>query len=238
MFKFKQFTICQDRCAMKVGTDGVLLGAWAPLSPIIPKERLLDIGTGTGLVAIMCAQRTTKDTIIDAIEIDPSAAEQAAQNVAQTPFAERVKIRCSSLQEYHTEEKYSHIVCNPPFFINSLKCPNTERNTARHTDSLSFVTLIDYAYSLLLNNGSLSVIIPHDSVEEFSNNAVNRGFALSLFTHVYPTAQSKTPKRALLYFIKTTDEIHPLHSNLTIELSRHIYTPEYIALTKDFYQKF
>ena len=137
-FKFKQFTIWHDKCAMKVGTDGALLGAWAA-----PKEarNILDIGTGTGLVALMLAQRC--QAFIDAIDIDADACLQAEENVARSPFADRIRVHCCALNDFHPSapSHYDLIVSNPPYFHQALKCPDPKRNRARHTDTLSLEEL-------------------------------------------------------------------------------------------------
>ena len=132
MFAFKKFVIHQDHCAMKVGTDGVLLGSWANGG-----KRILDIGTGTGLIALMMAQRYT-DAIIDAVEIDHDAALQAYENVSNTEFANRIKIVETAIQHHSTQDKYNAIVSNPPFFIDSLLNPNAQRSTARHACTLKY----------------------------------------------------------------------------------------------------
>ena len=257
MFKFKQFTIHQDRTAMKVGTDGVLLGAWAPIASTANK--LLDIGTGTGLIALMLAQRLTqckmqnaKCTIdaeksnlwrenhelkIDAIDIDLSSIEQATENIKNSPFALYITTHHTSLQEHTTTEKYDAIVCNPPYFVASLKCPDANRTQARHTDSLSFDDLLQHSARLLNSEGSLSVILPINEGHQLIELAPKYEFTLTQLVHVHPTPTSE-PKRLLMHFIKqNTKKSSILNSKLTIELARHQYTPEYIALTKNFYLK-
>ena len=138
-FQFKKFTIAQDRCAMKVGTDGVLLGAWARGG-----KRVLDIGTGTGLVALMMAQRFT-DAVVDAVEIDHDTAGQAMENVSSSPFANRVKVFAKALQDFEPDTPYDCIVTNPPFFSNSLLAPDSSRTMARHTVALSFADILAFA---------------------------------------------------------------------------------------------
>ena len=257
MFKFKQFTIHQDRTAMKVGTDGVLLGAWAPIAPTANK--LLDIGTGTGLIALMLAQRLTqckmqnaKCTIdaeksnlwrenhelkIDAIDIDLSSIEQATENIKNSLFALYITTHHTSLQEHTTTEKYDAIVCNPPYFVASLKCPDASRTQARHTDTLSFDDLLQHSARLLNSEGSLSVILPINEGHQLIELAPKYEFTLTQLVHVHPTPTSE-PKRLLMHFIKqSTKNSSILNSKLTIELARHQYTPEYIALTKNFYLK-
>ena len=265
MFKFKQFTIHQDRTAMKVGTDGVLLGAWAPISP--NAQRLLDIGTGTGLIALMLAQRFSKQSQdpkycppvlegraqqaegvintlnsqlnIDAIDIDQSSIEQAAENIKNSPFAKYITTYYTSLQDYNPEEKYDAIVCNPPYFVASLKCPDAGRTQARHTDSLSFDDLLSHSARLLNDGGSLSVILPVTEGNQLIALAPQYGFTLTQLVHVLPTPTSQ-PKRLLIHFIKKSTVYNQqsiVNGQLIIELARHQYTPEYIALTRDFYLK-
>lgn len=243
MFQFKQFTIHQDCTAMKVGTDGVLLGAWAPIST--NACRLLDIGTGTGLIALMLAQRQLSNTTINpdylkiiAIDIDKPSIEQATENIKNSQFAQYITTHLSPLQEYHTEEKFDAIVCNPPYFVESLKCPDTARTQARHTDSLSFDELLQHSERLLCTNGSLSVILPVNEGNKLIELAHKYGFSLTNLVNVYPTPTS-APKRLLMHFIKniTNSSLAQSNSSLVIELARHQYTPEYIALTRDFYLK-
>ena len=240
MFQFKQFTIHQDRTAMKVGTDGVLLGAWAPIAP--QATRLLDIGTGTGLIALMLAQRLEQRLPhIDAIDIDQSSIEQAAENIVNSPFAKYITTYHSSLQDHNPEAKYDAIVCNPPYFVASLKCPDAQRTQARHTDSLSFNDLLQHSARLLNDGGSLSVVLPVNEGNQLIELAPKYGFSLTHLTKVHPTPTAP-PKRLLLQFVIRNSQLNHSsllisHSSLTIELARHQYTPEYISLTRDFYLK-
>ncbi len=236
MFKFKQFTIHQDRTAMKVGTDGVLLGAWAPISPTA--HRILDIGTGTGLIALMLAQRYPSLNIT-AIDIDKSSIEQATENIKNSPFAQYITTHHTSLQDYNPKEKYDAIVCNPPYFVASLKCPDSQRTQARHTDSLSFDELLSHSARLLNDEGSLSVILPVTEGNQLIALASQYGFTLTQQVHVLPTPTS-APKRLLMHFTKKSmvnSQQSIVNSQLIIELARHQYTPEYITLTRDFYLK-
>ena len=161
-FQFKKFTIRHDKCAMKVGTDAVLLGAWADITAC---KNILDIGTGTGIIALMLAQRCFAN--IDAIDIDTDAYSQAKENVAASPFAERINVIHASCSEYTgscAREKYDLIVSNPPYFINSLKCPDNKRSVARHTDSLSLFELIDDSCSLLSLSGRIALVLPYEQL--------------------------------------------------------------------------
>lgn len=162
-FKFKQFTVYQDRCAMKVGTDGTLLGAW---TDVTKSRTILDIGTGTGLIALMLAQRSLT-TQITAIDIDIDSVMQAESNVALSPWCDRVKVFCSSLQDFNGSG-YDTIVSNPPYFVNSLKCPNGHRTLARHTASLSYKDLFDGVTRMLSDDGEFSVIIPFDCRDQMN----------------------------------------------------------------------
>ena len=202
-FTFKQFHITDDHTAMKVGTDGVLLGAWANGG-----LRILDIGTGTGLIALMMAQRFPTAQI-DAIEIDKGALEDARFNVSQSPYNDRINILNSSLQDYipysETQEEgiYDAIVCNPPYFINSLKNPLQQRTTARHTDSLSHQELIYHSKRLLKPNGTLSIIIPSNNKDILEAEAIFNGLSILKITNI-KTKSSKPAKRCLIEFGKDT----------------------------------
>lgn len=192
-FQFKQFMVSQDRCAMKVGTDGVLLGAWAHGG-----SHILDIGTGTGIIALMMAQRFPK-ALVDAIEIDSEAAHQAVENVARSPFADRIKVVETSLQQFKPDEPYDVIVTNPPFFARSLKSPDDSRRLARQTDSLPFSAIFAFAKENLVVDGELSAIIPTDYLEEFSQEAFMRGMFLSR-QYAVKTVERKPAKRTLVAF--------------------------------------
>ena len=231
-FKFKQFAVYHDKCAMKVGTDGVLLGAWATISR---KKNILDVGTGSGLISLMLAQRTKAFPLIDAIDIEADAVVQAVINVDNSPFG---NIRCieTSLQDFTLMpcRKYDLIVSNPPFFSSSLKSPEKKRTLARHTDTLPIEELFLHSKSLLnQEEGILSIIYPYTEKKYLLELAGKTGLSVSRITNVIPTADS-TPKRVLMEFsIKPVSNI--IENNLTIEKGRHIYTDEFIDLVKDFY---
>lgn len=227
-FRFKQFTIHQDACAMKVGTDGVLLGV---LADVTSANNLLDIGTGTGLVALMLAQR--KPTLqIDAIEIDANAARQAQENIAQSPWP-HIQVHNTALQTYQTTTRYQLIVSNPPYFVNSLKNPQAERTTARHTDSLSFQELLKGVDRLLLPTGQFWVILPHNEQQHFCQLAQEKGLYAHQLIHVHSRA-NKAPKRIVMGFCRT--QIRPQEQHLIIEEEqRHRYSAAFAQLTAPFY---
>ena len=216
---------------MKVGTDGVLLGAWSKAL----EGNVLDIGTGTGLIALILAQRT-KTTLIDAIEMDAIASEEAQENFKNSKWNNRLTAIHSTIQNYHPLKKYAAIVSNPPFFINSTKAPNTIRNLARHTDELPFIDLITSVKRLLSETGIFSLILPVEEANQFILLATQNGLFLTRKCLLKPNP-TKAPKRVLMEFSFT--ETNTLEETLTIETeNRHEYTKEYITLTKDFYLKF
>ena len=226
-FRFKQFTVHHDLCAMKVGTDGVLLGAWADCDGV---KSILDVGTGSGLIALMLAQRS--DAIIHAIDKEESACKQARINFENSHFLSRLSVGHCSYQDFATPDKYDLIVSNPPFFTQSLKSPDKERSSARHNDELSFDKLVDKSVSLLAENGKLSLILPYDAFDTIHSLAIKKGLFLCRKTEVSPM-EHLPPKRVLLEYSKKQDQI--ISNAFFIEKSRHHYSDEYIALTKDFY---
>lgn len=229
-FSFKQFTVYHDRCAMKVGTDGVLLGAWTDLSS---SRRILDIGTGTGLIALMTAQRCP-EAEITAIDIDAEAVEQARENIASSPWKNRVGVRLQDVCTYTSDTGFDTIVSNPPYFIDSLKCPDSQRTTARHTDTLDAHRLLEKAAELLTSDGRFSLILPADQTDELLRIARAQGLYPSRLTQVI-TRPGLPPKRSLVEFQKTYREIR--ENELVIELDRHVYSEDYITLTREFYLK-
>ena len=232
MFKFKQFTINQNKTAMKVGTDGVLLGAWADLQNA---KKILDIGSGTGLLSLMAAQRSSAS--ITAIEIEENAYRQTVENFKNSVWNDRLNAINTSFQYFHTKTKnhYDHIICNPPFFENSQKNPDLNKTTARHNDKLPFDELLIGVKYILTKNGKFSVILPYETGLNFIEKAEKLSLFCIRFTEVKPNF-AKPPKRILLEFSKIQSIIQK--NTITIEKEkRHDYTKEYIELTKDFYLK-
>jgi tRNA1Val (adenine37-N6)-methyltransferase len=232
-FSFKQFNVQQDRCAMKIGTDGVLLGAWTPL--INNPYNLLDIGAGTGILSLMLAQRSNLEQI-DAIEIDEGAYEQCVENFEASPWSDRLFCFHAGLDEFvdDPEDEYDLIISNPPFYTDTFKSENTQRDIARFEDALPFEELIEAADLLLSDNGIFSVIIPYKEETKFVSMCKELELFPLKITRVKGTPTAEI-KRSLLAF--TRIEQTPIIDELTIEISRHQYTPEYIALTQDFYLK-
>jgi tRNA1Val (adenine37-N6)-methyltransferase len=229
-FQFKQFKIHQDKTAMKVGTDGVLLGAWADCEEA---THILDIGTGTGLISLMLAQKN-KSAQITAIEIDNDAARQAMQNVNESPWQDRVTVIQTNLLDFDSIEKFDLVISNPPFFNNTFKAETDARNKARQTDSLSFDTLLARTASLLTESGKASFILPFSEKENFIDLAKEQQLFLNKILYVKGNVNTEI-KRILVTFSfkETTIE----EETISIEISRHNYTQEYIELVQDFYIK-
>ena len=233
-FQFKKFTVQQDKCAMKIGTDAVLLGAWCPIknNPI----SVLDIGAGTGILSLMLAQRSNAEQI-DAIEIDENAFEQCVENFETSPWSDRLFCFHAGLDEFvdEPEDEYDIIISNPPFYSEDYKTENEQRDLARFTDALPFEDLIEAADLLLSENGVFAVIIPFKEERKFIELCADFELYPIKVTRVKGTPTTEI-KRSLLAFnrfklpVLETDE-------LIIETSRHQYTEDYISLSKDFYLK-
>lgn len=232
-FKFKQFDIEQERCAMKIGTDAVLLGAWT--STEHNPFSILDIGAGTGVLSLMLAQRSQAE-MIDAIEIDDDAYEQCVENFENSPWGDRLFCYHASLEEFteEIEDTYDLIISNPPFYSDDYKTENEQRDLARFNDALPFKHLLESVSKLLSKEGIFSVIIPFKEENTFLDVAASFGLFPNNILHVKGTPKSNI-KRSLISFSfhKTTCDM----SELIIETSRHQYTQDYIDLTKDFYLK-
>ena len=233
-FQFKQFSVEQDRCAMKIGTDGVLLGAWTPISN--NPFSILDIGTGTGIIALMLAQRSNAGQI-DALEIDEEAYEQSVDNFENSPWSDRLFCFHAGLDEFvdEPEDEYDLIVSNPPFYTEDYKTENEQRDLARFQDAMPFNDLIEAADLLLSENGIFAVIIPYKEEHNFLAIAKDYELYPMKITRVKGIATTEI-KRSLLAFSRK-ETIDFQIDELIIEISRHQYASEYISLTKDFYLK-
>ena len=228
-FRFKQFAVEQDGVAMKVGTDGVLLGAWADCSKA---KRVLDIGTGTGVIALMIAQRSDAQSIVG-IDIDDSAAACAAHNFACSPWSATLRAEQSSAQAFD-DEQFDFIISNPPYFVDSLLCPDSQRTTARHTTDLTFEDLDKAVCRLLNKGGKFALILPVEQMERYISMTQ---LHLVRRCDVCPV-EGGAIKRIMGEFAKQpTTEIEI--ETIAIERGRRgDYTDDYRALTKDFYLKF
>ncbi|UZH56344.1 methyltransferase [Salinimicrobium tongyeongense] len=239
-FRFKQFTVQQDKCAMKIGTDGVLLGAWASLAH--QPFSILDIGTGTGVIALMLAQRCNAE-LIDALEIDEDAYEQAVDNFENSHWGDRLFCYHAAFDEFvaemqeegmEEEEKYDLIISNPPFYSADYSSGDAKRDQARFAEALPFDELLEGVSLLLSKRGIFSVIIPYTEEEKFRYLAADYGLFPQRITHVKGTPESELKRSLLeLSFLEGKPEV----DELIIETARHQYTPEYIELVKEFYLK-
>ena len=231
-FQFKQFTINQERCGMKVGTDGTLLGAWAnaPERPC----RILDIGTGTGLLALMMAQRYPEASVVG-IDIDKDAAMQAQENVGASPFSDRITIIHGDATKIEDKEEFDAIVCNPPYFVDSLICPKDQRTLARHTVSLTYEQLMGTAYKLLKNDGVFSIVVPTENNDAIESAAAFAGFLISRICMI-KTTPNKLPKRQLVELRKARTEDLDF-KEVILEEVHNQRSEWYFELTKEFYLK-
>lgn len=233
-FSFKQFELHQELCAMKVGTDSVLLGAWAQ----IPQEgHILDIGTGTGILALMAAQRCPKASIT-AIEIDGDAARQAQENVARSQWSDRIEIVTGDFTHLppSLDKQYNSIISNPPYFEQSLLSPDAARTTARHTTALSYETIFKHSRHIIAHNGNLSLVIPADLYRQVNHTAMLYGWGASRLTMVRTTPR-KQPKRALCEW-RLNHYTPCVEAILTIHTTTGEYSDEYKHLTQEFYLHF
>ncbi|MFY0630526.1 MAG: methyltransferase [Flavobacteriaceae bacterium] len=233
-FQFKEFTIHQDKTAMKVGTDGVLLGAWCSVDGY--PDAILDIGSGTGLISLMLAQRCDAMTI-DAVELDDGAYEQTVGNFELSDWGDRLFCYHSSFQDFaeemaEEEEEYDLIISNPPFYTDEYETEDTARNKARFTSSLSFQELITGVTKVLSSAGRFAVIIPYKEEQTFVSLAEESTLVLNRVCRVKGAATSEV-KRSLLEF--SFQESKVIEEELIIEISRHNYTEKYKELTRDFY---
>ena len=232
-FQFKQFMVNQKDCTMKVGTDGVLLGAWADVAGA---EKVLDIGTGTGLIALMMAQRLPKAEI-HAVEISEEASELARENFAGTDWSERLKVFNSPVQDFakFTDHSYDLIVSNPPFFSGGTFSSNEDKNLMRHTVRLPNGDLLNAVRRLLNKSGRFVMILPYIEGLRFEEMARQYHFYVTKKTSVFPI-KGKQVERLLMEFAYEEEPLE--EKTLVIETdTRHVYTEEYVALTKDFYLK-
>lgn len=230
-FRFKQFKIEQAGAAMKVGTDGVLVGAWS----FIPASgHILDIGSGTGLIALMAAQRSI-DATIDAIEIEESAFLQCKENIENSPWPTRCNVIQGSIFDYYPEKRYNCILCNPPFFIQSLKNPGQERTLARHcTNGFDHKALLDHVMTNLLDkDGLFSLILPVTEARTLITYAQNCNIGISRITHIL-SFPNEAPIRYLMEF--THNRPHLTNENdFILYDSKNIRSTEYNKLMEDFY---
>jgi tRNA1Val (adenine37-N6)-methyltransferase len=231
-FYLKQFSVRHDRCAHKVGTDGVLLGAWADITG---SKRILDVGTGSGIIALMLAQRSQPATHIDAIDISAADCDQAKENVSASPWPSKVVIQNTSLQTFESQP-YDLIVSNPPFFTDSAKPPSEERTRARHTESLPLVVLIEHAQRLLAKDGKLSLILPTVEGQRFITHATSSGWHCTRLCEFRSRANKPVERLLIQLQLKKHDLIKESLILYKYEAGEE-WTDHYKTLTRDFYLK-
>lgn len=229
-FRFKQFTVYHDRCAMKVGTDGALLGAWADVGR---SRRILDVGTGSGLIALMAAQRCGADIV--AIDIDADAVMQARENVSKSPWRERITVQQLDARQMPDgwESGFDTVISNPPYFVEDVKSPYAGRNRARHAGELDFAGLLDSVRRVLTLDGAFSVVLPAEAASDFTALAIRRKLCVRRQTWVH-TKPHIPAKRVLLEY-SVSPVIRTETSHLVIENGPREYSPEFVELLKPFY---
>jgi tRNA1Val (adenine37-N6)-methyltransferase len=229
-FQFKQFNVAQNQCTHKVGTDGVLLGAWVNVNSS-PKS-ILDVGTGTGLISMMLAQRTDAEARIDAIEIQAEDANQARENVQRSPWPHKIHVHNIALQDFLPETTYDLVISNPPYFVNSWLPPEPKRSYARHSESLSFDDLLVHGHRLLSPNGRLAVITPYEE----GLNFINLARSLKLFPvrrTAFRSRPQKPVERLLLEFSAAGQP--EAETQIVLYGEGDAWTDEYKCLTREFY---
>ncbi|RUT65334.1 tRNA (adenosine(37)-N6)-methyltransferase TrmM [Morganella morganii] len=234
-FACKQFFVAHDRCAMKVGTDGVLLGGWAPCESA---RHILDIGTGSGLVALMLAQRSPPDTLIDAVDIDADAAAQAAGNFLASPWGERMRVFHLDIGEFirtDPEARYDLIVSNPPYFAPAVACRDSARETARYTTSLEHPQLLRYAAQLITPDGLLCVVLPYTTGQDFIAAAGEQNWFLH--TQIAVSDKPDTPFHRVLIALSRRPGC-ARHRTMSIKTEEGSYSSDFKSFITGFYLKY
>ena len=228
-FQFKQFQVAHDRCSMKVGTDAVLLGAWTNVDHA---SRILEIGSGSGVISLMIAQRTPADTLIHGVEIEPDDCVQAEENIMKSPWPNKIKIYCTSIQDYYSDGPYDLIVSNPPFFKNSMLPSSARRKTSRHTQSLNHNDLLNSVKRLMSPAGKFVAILPYTEGISFIKEVTN--YQLHCKRQCAFRARIGKPvERWLLEF--GVKSIKKIETEIIHYSDSNNWSEEYIQLTKEFY---
>ncbi len=231
-FSFKQFQVHHSRSAMKVGTDAVLLAAWVKLDKA---NYMLDVGTGTGVIALICAQRNS-NAIIEAIELDDDSAEDARYNFEHSPWADRLKMHEGDFLKITSVEKFDLIISNPPYFTSSLRAADPSRNAARHDDSLPADAFLQKSKKLLRTDGKVAVIIPTLELGRWMDEATKVGFTCERICHIFTMAEKETSTRVMLE-LSMIGQSEPIMESLIIRKSPEEYSEAYKQLTQAFYLK-
>lgn len=227
-FQFKKFTIHQSNTPMKVGTDGVLLGAWTDISK---RDKILDVGTGTGLLSLILAQRNPK-AFITAVEIDRDSYIQAKENIEQSIFKQRIELFHTSFQDYNATDKYDLVICNPPFFKPTYLSGDEKRDVARQRINFEITDFFEFTFNITNEEGEVVVVYPFEQLEYITKTAAAKKFFIKRQCLVKGN-HNKPFKRVLLQFSKQEEKVEL--SELCIENERHQYTDEFTELVKGFY---
>lgn len=228
-FHFKKFSVRHDRSGMKVGTDGALLGAWADVQHA---TQILDIGTGTGVIALMLAQRASESVTIDAVEIDDQAYADARENIATSPWHDRIHVHHTAIQQFNPSTRFDLIVTNPPYFQKSYKPPTAQRETARHTERLTFDEILEAVEKLLAATGKFNVILPYTEGLQFITLAQHKGLYCTR-KWVFRTRENKPVERFLLEFAWEKQE--PEEGEILLYSAGEEWSAGYKALMREFY---
>jgi Predicted O-methyltransferase len=229
-FQFKQFRIQQHACAMKVSTDACIQGAWTPIAGHV--KRILDIGTGTGLLSLMLAQRSTSDVMIDAVELDEAAAAQAAVNAGSSHWSSRITVAQGDVTTLPLQQQYDMIICNPPFFNNSLQGEDAQRNMARHTNTLGYAELLQSLDRALKAEGYASILLPVAEYEVWKQLLTAKGWYITKELWVQPN-EAKPANRVVSVCSRQQREV--VKEQLCIYNADRTYTSEFAALLADYY---
>jgi tRNA1Val (adenine37-N6)-methyltransferase len=230
-FHFKQFDIDHSKSSMKVGTDGVLLGAWTDVSDA---KSILDVGTGSGLIALMLAQRTGNEVTIEGVDIDEVDILQAQENILNSPWAKKVKVFCCPIQDWNPKHKYDLLVSNPPYFVNSFEPPDKKRITSRHTVTLSHSDLLEAAFRLLKTEGRINVILPTVEGIQFMKAGESMGFSCTKLFSFRPR-KNKPVERWLIELTLASSAI--TKGEIVMYEEGNTWSEAYKTLTREFYLK-
>ena len=230
-FHFKHFTVRHDRCTMKVGTDAVLLGAWVNVTDA---QSILDIGTGSGVIALVLAQRTKESVRIESVEIEKDDADQALENFNSSPWSSRMSVHHVPLQEFRPSHQFDMIVTNPPYFNRSLEPPSTKRQQVRHTTTLSYDELLSAVVRLLAENGRFNLILPFQEALMFSELAFRYGLFCSR-RYYFKTRREKPVERILMEFTMQAKSM--IEGEILLYENGLEWSPSYRGLIADFYIK-
>ncbi|MEJ1237824.1 methyltransferase [Chryseolinea sp. T2] len=238
-FQFQRFAVADDQCSMKVGTDAVLLAAWAEVQSA---HRILDIGSGSGVIALVAAQRTSDSCLIDGIEIQSGDCNQAASNVASSPWSHRIQMICCAIQDHHPAYQYDVILCNPPYFINSLLPPREGRTAARHTVTLDHEALSKAVERLMTKGGTASFIMPPGESDQFKRVMEAKGFETTRVCR-FRTRAGKKVERVMMTFMRAEGKSSlldrptsfPREEEILLYAEGDEWTAKYSALTQDLY---